>query len=474
MIDLLLQFRRTISSSSLLASHGLPLTWFIVVGGIVASPLLILMPDYSYRYGLQWLGFYFSCGGCSALVFAQSGLRRDYLQFLRDRFPSEVVALLLLMIVGSVCANGFVPQATAVLTMLMVLGTYPLLCFLWFIQRKHCEHLHLLIRIVLGVVLAESLFLSCYQWLGLGMSSSNALSIWPRIFLNVRDNNQWLACGFWIPISLWFTAHVPDCFSSRLPRVKAPVVTGLMAMFWYLDLLTYGRGAFLAMLFSVLCVSVWSTQALGRTIALRFVRDELVAFVLALGSVFALRTSLPFANMASRLAVDVGRSESGRWQILLHWLDSWLNTSIFWGQGWGVIPENVVWAPWSKDPHNIYVQILADGGIWGVGCIALALIIFVRSMKSDSFGLHSLAFAAGLCAYQGVDRIWAISSGLFLILVASSCFADQFHPRSKIREGSHVTFASFFFSATPYLTMLLSFMAPCILLMLIFAAAGRP
>ena len=117
MIDLLLQFRRTISSSSLLASHGLPLTWFIVVGGIVALPLLILMPDYSYRYGLQWLGFYFACGGCSALVFAQSGLRRDYLQFLRDRFPSEVVAPLLLMIVGSVCANGFIPQATAVLTM---------------------------------------------------------------------------------------------------------------------------------------------------------------------------------------------------------------------------------------------------------------------------------------------------------------------------------------------------------------------
>ena len=256
--------RNDFEISPLWLPAGLPLTWFILVGGVVALPLLVLMPDYSYRYGLQWLGFYFACGGCSALVFAQSGLHRDYLQFLRDRFPSEVIALLLLMIVGSVCVHGFLSQATAVLTMLMVLGTYLLLCFLWFIQREHCEHLHLLIRIVLGVVLAESLFLSCYQWLGLGMSSSNPLSIWPRIFLNVRDNNQWLACGFWIPISLWFTAHVPDCFPSRLPRVKAPVVIGLMAMFWYLDLLTFGRGAFLAMLLSALCASVWSAQSLGR------------------------------------------------------------------------------------------------------------------------------------------------------------------------------------------------------------------
>ena len=166
--------RRTdLEISPLWLPAGLPLTWFIVVGGVMALPLRVLIPDYSYRNGLQWLGFYFSCGGCSARALAQSGLRRDYLQFLSDRFPSEVVALLLLMIVGSVCANGFVPQATAVLTMLMVLGTYPLLCFLWFIQREHFEHVHLLIRIVLGVVLAELLFLSSYQWLGLGLSSSD-------------------------------------------------------------------------------------------------------------------------------------------------------------------------------------------------------------------------------------------------------------------------------------------------------------
>ena len=113
-------FARFLSESPLLASDGLPLTWFIVIGGVVAVPLLVLMPDYSYRYGLQWLAFYFACGGCSALVFAQAGLRRDYLLFLRDRFPSEVVVILLLMILGSVCAHGFIPQATGVLTMLMV------------------------------------------------------------------------------------------------------------------------------------------------------------------------------------------------------------------------------------------------------------------------------------------------------------------------------------------------------------------
>ena len=148
--------------------EGLPLTWFLVVGGLVGLPLLVLLPDYSYRYGLQWLGFYFACAGCSALVFAQSDLRRDYLRFLAVRFLSEAVAILLLMIVGSVCANGFMSQATGVLTMLMVLGVWPLLSFLWFLQRGQHDHVYLLVRIVLGVLVAESLFLSCYQWLGLG------------------------------------------------------------------------------------------------------------------------------------------------------------------------------------------------------------------------------------------------------------------------------------------------------------------
>ncbi len=408
------------AASPLCSHRGLPLTWFIVVGGIVSLPLLILMPDYSYRYGLQWLGFYFACGGCSALVFVQSELRHDYLQFLRNRFPSEVVALLLLMIVGSVCVNGLLPQVIGVLTMLLVLGTWPLLSFLWFIQHERRDHMYLLTRVVLSVVLAESLFLSCYQWLGLGMSSVDSLSVWPRIFLNVRDNNQWLACGFWIPMSLWYSVHVPGRFPSLLPRVGILSVIGLMAMFWYLDFLTYGRGAFLAMLFSAGCASFWCYRSLGQNVTLRFLRDQLIAFGLALLSVFALRTSLPFFNMTSRLAVDIGRSESGRWQILLHWIKGWLNSSVFWGQGWGVIPEDVPWAPWSKDPHNLYVQILADGGLWGVGIIALALIVLVRSLSSNSFSFTSLTFAAGLFVYQGVDRIWAIASGLFLILSCSS------------------------------------------------------
>ena len=68
--------------------------------------------------------------------------------------------------------------------------------------------------------------------------------------------------------------------------------------------------------------------------------------------------------MGGRFVRDMDGMQSERWKILIHWIDGWLNSSLFWGQGWGVIPEDVSWAPWSKDPHNIYVQILADGGFW--------------------------------------------------------------------------------------------------------------
>ena len=180
---------------------------------------------------------------------------------------------------------------------------------------------------------------------------------------------------------------------------------------------------------------------------------------------FALRSSLPFFNMASRLAVDLDRSESGRWQILLHWIDGWLKTSVFWGQGWGVIPENVAWAPWSKDPHNVYVQILADGGLWGVGCIVLALIVLLRSTRQQSLTLPSLAFAAGLFIYQGVDRIWAISSGLYIVLLSLASFfsIDCFFCK-PVRPVSR----------SACITILLGATLPVINFLLVILGAGRP
>ena len=139
----------------------------------------------------------------------------------------------------------------------------------------------------------------------------------------------------------------------------------------------------------------------------------------------------------------------------------------------GVIPEGVSWAPWSKDPHNLYVQILADGGLWGLGLFLLALIVLVRSIKSPSFVLPSLAFAAGLFVYQGVDRIWAISSGLFLILSAGSYFSDLFESQvDDCRLSMLIPEASDYFLSG--LTFMLSLLCPCASLLLFFAAAGRP
>ena len=461
--------RAVVRDSALARPEGLPLTWFLVVGGVVGLPLLVLVPDYSYRYGLQWLSFYFACGGCSALVFAQRDLRRDYLRFLRHRFPSEVIAILLMMIFGSVVANGFMPQATGVLTMLMVLGTWPLLSFLWFIQYERHDHLYLLVQIVLGVVLAESCFLSFYQWFGLGMSSLGSLSNWPRVFLNVRDNNQWLACGFWIPIGLWFSAKAPKSLSILLPRLDALLVIGFMAMFWYLDLLTYGRGAFLAMVLCTACAAFWCYRSLDGKVTLWFLRDQLIGFCLAVMGVVALRSSLPFSNMASRIAVDVGRSESGRWQILLHWIDGWLNSSVLWGQGWGVIPPNVGWAPWSKDPHNIYVQILCDGGIWAAVLTSLVVILVLRSVMSKLCELPVMAFGAGLLIYQGVDRIWAIPSGLIVIIVSAALLLDF-----KVIKNGPDGWARLISRLSSWLACVNSAFALALCMFLLYISDGRP
>ena len=119
-----------------------------------------------------------------------------------------------------------------------------------------------------------------------------------------------------------------------------------MAMFWYLDLLTYGRGAFLAMVLA-LFAALWCYRSLVEKSALVF-RDQLFGFGVAVMGVVCVASTLPFSNMASRFAVD-------RWSIWirtlansLHWIDSWLNTSVFWGQGWGLFLQMLPWASWSK------------------------------------------------------------------------------------------------------------------------------
>ena len=128
-----------------------------MVGGVVSLPLLIFVSASSYRYGLQWLGFYFACAGCSSLVFAQPNLRREFRSYLCNVFPSDVIVLLLMIFLGPVIVNGFSVQATGVLTALLVLATFPVWDF-WCKNLVYCCHSRLLLNIVVGVLVAEAIF----------------------------------------------------------------------------------------------------------------------------------------------------------------------------------------------------------------------------------------------------------------------------------------------------------------------------
>ena len=131
--------------------------------------------------------------------------------------------------------------------------------------------------------------------------------------------------------------------------------------------------------------------------------------------VFGLRSALLRICLAV-LFQNLGQGlNTCRVAIALNWLNSWKNHSVFWGHGWGVIPSA---DPWSKDPHNIYIQILCDGGIWALVIIMIAFSL-LRNRLAGS-GILLQAFGVGLLLYQGVDRIWAISSGLYVILLSSS------------------------------------------------------
>ena len=193
-----------------------PLLWFLFVGGIGTTLLLTFFPDYSLRYAYAWLSFYLGCSGCSAFVFFQSGLRNQFRQYLKT-YPCELISALIGMVAVSVLVNGFIPQATAVLTMLLCLGTYPVLCFLWSkqdaLQRKYivCA----VISSILFVLCVEAMLITLYAIYSLPMSSSSSLARIPRVFLNVRDGNQWLALGAWVPLGIWWNQCMYQMNGSR-------------------------------------------------------------------------------------------------------------------------------------------------------------------------------------------------------------------------------------------------------------------
>ena len=224
-----------------------PLVWFLLVGGFGSALLLLFFSDYSLRYAYDWLSFYLGCSGCSAFVFFQDEIRTQFRQYLTT-FPCDFISALVGMVAISLLVHGFTLQATGVLTMLMCLGTYPLLCFLWSSQNSDQRRsiFSLTIYSILFVLSLEASLMTLYAIRSLSMSSPASLAHIPRVFLNVRDGNQWLALGSWIPLGIWWNQSIDqmDRFRNR------GFIHGLLSpgwwsyfLFWYLAWLTQGRGA---------------------------------------------------------------------------------------------------------------------------------------------------------------------------------------------------------------------------------------
>ena len=75
--------------------------------------------------------------------------------------------------------------------------------------------------------------------------------------------------------------------------------------------------------------------------------------------------------------------------------------------------------PGLKIPYYIY----SNFGGWGdlkVVLICLAVWLLLKSIVLDKFDLPVVVFSVGLLVYQGVDRIWAIPSGLYMNLISIS------------------------------------------------------
>ena len=122
-------------------------------------------------------------------------------------------------------------------------------------------------------------------------------------------------------------------------------------------------------------------------------------------------------SMVARLASESTYVNYGRLFIWKEWLSQGLQSNFFFGTGLGVRP--VVLPEPVNTPHNIFVQLLSEGGAFSVLCVGALVVMFCwitrkSAIWSDPAVLYCL----------GVQIVWLNVSAMMFWPIAVWAFSN--------------------------------------------------
>lgn len=386
-----------------------PLGWLIVAG----------WPQEIGRFGMQWQVLGLGIAFASLFALADNQSLRAYFCWLNERKVVSFLFLgnLWLAVMGFV--HGFIGlQLEGLLSGVLFLNLFPAAWFAW--GGAHVAWKRVFIFCILFLLVFEDICLSFSMWRGLGFGVEILEGPWyPRLFLNIRDGNT-IAVG----------ASVA-AFALVTSRQMRWLGFCLMTAVFYNGWITAGRGLFASVWFGV---SVALFCAFAGACRARWMLSVLLICLTALAcswmiyfvcSMLAGVDSDAFQSMIGRLANDAQFGRYGRLFIWTEWIRGGLSQNFFFGSGLGIRP--VILGEPVFTPHNLFVQLLAEGGILSFMLIVFAFVWLASrflGVRGDGYVLIVYCFGS-LLVWLSVSAVLFWPAGVWLISNLGSVFAPE-------------------------------------------------
>ena len=368
-----------------------------------------------------------------AVIALSSRARSDFSQWLmtssviRRLLPIWVIWIILSgLFYRSFSYDGF---EMGIISLSLVALSIPYLCYIlprlserW-VQRGF-------IILIYAILILEWIYLLMHSSLGVNHNFVNYLDDGLfRVFLNFRDSGVWAVGASVVALCVYLRSISPSMLSADL-RFGSPELSYCLMLIpcWALGLITSGRGVFLSLSVGLLSLRLIAKVSLlwPRLVAINFL-SFLFAFLV---------NSVALGTGASQVTHAVSRfaqKDVGRLTLWGGWFKSFAESplSIVFGNGYNYYPVDYIITLHDRitlNPHNLYLQILHDSGLIGVGLIAFSFYLVIRSfglqkLKDPEFVYAFSCFA--VCSSTAALFDWPAGSWFCCLIPLITAFAPR-------------------------------------------------
>lgn len=391
--------------------------WLLPFLAIVAASWLL--PGFD-RFGVQWHVLLISCLISAVLVLFDETFFIFLRRLISISLLRNVVLLFSIWLAVMGFIHGFISQSESLFSATMYLLMVPIGAFLACYFRGSCFFVLVPALLITMLVLLENILLTNYLFQGYSFNIVESSSSFPpRLFLNTRDGNFLGLVQYLLILLVFASDKVRTILSINRSRLSILAVATLCFLPFYNAWLTQGRALLLSALVSSL-LSLLFGKSQDNYFYRQFGFASIVACFLSFFAVQVIRFQSSLSDLG-RSAISGGvapffqfvdRADGGRFAIWRLWIDSGISNSLWWGHGLGQLPS-VEHLP-VMTPHNLAIQILADGGICTL-LISMVIILMISMSASKNKFFQPLDFCilCPLIVYSNLGNILFWPSGVW-------------------------------------------------------------